>query len=129
MRNGMSANLRKALVEYFRLIARVVSWLGALAIVVLSVVPAQERPVTGSGPHFEHFAIFSFVAAAFAVGYQLSFIRLASFAFLFCAGVELVQVPLPTRHARVTNFVIDFGASFLAICVVLTAQKIFKRMH
>ena len=125
----MSTNILKALVGYFRLIARMVSWLGALAIVVLSVVPAQDRPVTGSGPHFEHFAIFSFVAAAFAVGYQLSFIRLAFFAFLFCAGVELLQLPLPTRHARVSDFVIDFAASFLAICVVLAAQKIFKRMR
>src|SRR5262249_49742320 len=110
---------------YYRLIARIVAWVGILAIVILSVVPADERPVTAAGPPVEHFAIFALVAAAFALGYQFSVIRLLFLALLFCGGIELLQMPLPTRHARVSDFVIDFVASGLAILCV----SAFARDH
>ena len=115
------------LADHFRVVARVVAWIGLLAIVVLSVVPATERPMTGSGSTVEHFAMFALVAGAFALGYELALIRLAVLALLFCGGIELLQIPLPTRHARLGDFVIDFVASCLAICAVRGMQKICAR--
>ena len=109
-------------IAHYRLVARALAWVGILAIVVLSVVPAADRPATGSGPPVEHFAAFTLVAGAFAIGYRLSLIRLVLLAFFFCGGVELLQVPLPTRHARIGDFVIDFVASCFAIVVVLVSE-------
>src|SRR5215831_7981632 len=116
----------KILFCHYRLIARAIAWVGIVAIIVLSVVPADERPVTAAGPSFEHFAIFAVTAGAFALGHQLSLGRLVLVAILFCGGIELLQVPLPTRHARVSDFFIDFAASCFSICAVVAGQKIFE---
>ena len=107
---------------------RIVAWIGIIAIVVLSVVPADERPLTGFGPPFEHFAAFALVAGAFAIAYPLSLARLIFLAALFAGGIELVQVPLPTRHARVSDFVVDFIGSCFAIGLVHIGRK-FNQRH
>jgi hypothetical protein len=109
---------------HYRVVARVLAWIGILTIIVLSIVPADERPVTGAGHLPEHVAAFVPVAAAFAVGYhRLSLMWRLSLAFLFCGGIELLQIPLPTRHARVTDFIIDLFASWSAIAITLTVEK------
>jgi hypothetical protein len=115
------------LLTYYKLIARICSWVGIVAIVILSVVPAEDRPVTGSGQTLEHSGAFALVALAFAIGYRLSLARLLLLAFLFCGGIELLQVPLPSRHARFSDFVIDFAASALAMCAVSAARTVFDR--
>jgi VanZ family protein len=112
------------LIDHYRMVARALAWLGIVAIIVLSVVPAVDRPVTGAGQWSEHFASFALVAAAFAIGYSLSPVRLLLLAFLFCGGIELLQVPLPTRHARVSDFVVDFIASCFAIGLVIATEKL-----
>ena len=50
--------------------------------------------------------IFALVGGAFAIGYRFSLIRLLVLAVFFCGGVELLQLPLPTRHARVSDFLV-----------------------
>lgn len=107
------------------MIARALTWVGALAIVVLSVVPAVDRPVTGGGQSLEHFAAFALAAGVFAIGYRLSLARQLFFALFFCGGVELLQIPLPTRHARMSDFVIDLVAAWFAIAVVVSGQKLY----
>ena len=88
-------------------IARAMAWTGFLAIVILSVVPAEDRPVTGAGSRalywLEHFVAFTLVGGAFSMGYRFLLTRLLFLAIFYCAGIELLQVPLPTRHARVSN--------------------------
>ena len=99
------------------------AWIGILAIIVLSVVPADDRPLTGAGQGLEHFAAFAIIGGAFAIGYRLSLTRLLLLAVFFCAGVELLQVPLPTRHARASDFLVDaVGACFAIFCVFVTRQ-------
>ncbi len=104
-------------------VVRGLAWFGILAIVILSVVPSSLRPVTGLGHHFEHFAAFALVAGLFAISYRLPLMRLLVLAFLFCGGVELLQWPLPTRHARLSDFFIDFLASCFAIGLVFFSIK------
>jgi VanZ family protein len=109
------------LLNFYEPVARILAWLGIAAIVVLSVVPAEDRPVIepGHSGHFiEHVSAFALVAAAVAVGYRLSLGRLLVSAFLFCGAIELLQVPLPTRHARASDFLINFAAACFAIGLV-----------
>jgi hypothetical protein len=54
--------LSQVLIHY-RIVARVLPWIGIITIIVLSVVPANERPVTGAGHLAEHLAAFASVAA------------------------------------------------------------------
>jgi hypothetical protein len=50
------------LIGHYRVVARALAWIGILAIIVLSVVPAADRPVTDAGQLFEHFTAFALVA-------------------------------------------------------------------
>ena len=81
------------LINHFTGMARLMAWLGISAIVILSVVPAVDRPVTGAGQLLEHLTAFAIVGGAFAIGYRLSLMRLMFLAAFFCAGIELLQVP------------------------------------
>ncbi len=121
---------------YYRVVARVLSWIGIVAIIVLSVVPAKERPVTDAADWFgawnghvlEHVTAFAPVAAAFAIGYhRLSLKRLLLLALLFCGGIELLQVPLPTRHATVLDFVIDLAGSWFAMAIIVAGEMVLAK--
>jgi len=114
-------------IDQNRRIARTLAWFGVAAIFILSVVPADERPVTSTGQAFEHFTAFGLVAGMFAIGYRFTLIRLLLMALLFCGGIELLQVPLPTRHARVSDFVVDLLGSYLAIGLVAFYYKFISR--
>ncbi len=105
-------------------VVRGLAWFGILAIVILSVVPSSLRPVTGVGHRVEHFAAFALVAGLFAIAYRLPLLRLLVLALLFCGGIELLQLMLATRHARVNDFVIDFFASCFAIGLVFLGEKV-----
>jgi VanZ family protein len=101
------------LINHYIGMARTMAWIGILAIIILSVVPAENRPVTGAGQWLEHFTTFAIVGGAFAIGYRPSLTRLMFLAVFFCAGIELLQIPLPTRDARVSDFLVDtVGACF-----------------
>ena len=105
------------------------AWIGILAIIVLSVVPANDRPVSGVGQGLEHFNAFALVGGAFAIGYRFLLIRLLVLAVFFCGGIELLQVPLPTRHARVSDFLVaSLGACF-AIFVLLSRNRFGLRQR
>jgi hypothetical protein len=108
-------------------LTRIFAWIGLFLIVVLSVVPAADRPATGFRPVFEHFAAFALVGGTFAFGYALSWGRLMLLALFFCGGIELLQVPLPTRHARVSDFAINSLAACFAIGLVGVGKKLFGK--
>src|SRR5579871_2121191 len=93
-----------------RNIARVVAWFALTAIVLLSVVPPSHRPTTFFPHRIEHAGIFLFDGLAFGITY-CGYEWLASIgAVVFCAGIELAQLIIPGRHARLSDFVIDAAA-------------------
>jgi VanZ like family len=107
------------LVTHQRIVIRTLAWIGITANVILTVVPAVDRPVTGAGQVLEHFSAYALVAGVFAIGYRLSLTWLMLLAFLFCGLTELMQIPLPTRHARISDFIIDLAGAWFGIGVVL----------
>jgi VanZ family protein len=82
------------------------AWLLILAIVVLSVIPAENRPVTPAPHDFEHAAIFLALGLAFGLGYRRHLIQMLGL-IAFSAAVELIQLGIPGRHARLSDFVVD----------------------
>lgn len=88
-------------------IARVAAWTLAIAIVILSLVPTDLRPVTGAGQFLEHFAIFMVTGLAFGLGYGPKYISLALALVGFSGVVEIAQTLAPGRHARLSDFIID----------------------
>jgi VanZ family protein len=108
-----------------RRIFRVAAWFLLLAIVVLSVVPPDNRHVTPAPHDVEHLVIFFLTGLAFGLGYAtrpfLQIIGLAAFS----AGIELVQLYIPGRHARLSDFLVN--AVSVALGVSLAALTTGRR--
>src|SRR5262249_17392901 len=99
-----------------RNLALAAAWTMLAVIVVLSLVPASVRPTTILVPHhLEHAAIFFLNGLAFGIAY-LGYERWLNVgAIAFCAAIELAQLMVPGRHARVSDFLVDAVAACIGI--------------
>ena len=79
----------------------------ATAIVALSVVPPSLRPETGLPHGIEHFVIYWATGLAFALGSELKPGLLATLLAFFSGAVEIAQLFVPGRHARLIDFIVD----------------------
>ena len=104
-------------------IARIAAWCLALAIIVLSVVPAGLRPETAAPHDVEHFGIFFAAGLAFAVGYEHRHSLLAILFVLYAAAIETVQLFIPGRHARLSDFIVDAVAMCAGLFVVILVGR------
>jgi VanZ family protein len=96
----------------------------ATAIVVLSVVPPTLRPETGLPHGLEHFVIYWATGLAFALGYKLKPGLLAPLLVFFSGAVEIAQLFVPGRHARLSDFIVDaLAITAGTMTVSLVAQE------
>ena len=95
--------------------ARIMAWLLALAILVLSVVPAKWRPETGIPHDIEHFGIFAATGFAFGLGYARRYATLAIVMLIFAAAIETAQLFVPGRYALLTDFFLNTLALFYGV--------------
>jgi VanZ family protein len=105
-------------------IGRLVAWFALAAIVVLSLVPPGARPTTFFPHKIEHAGIFFVDGIAFGIAYRGYEWLSAIGAVIFCAGIELAQLMIPGRHARLSDFFVDAGA----ICIGIFAGSTLTRM-
>jgi VanZ family protein len=94
-------------------------------LVILTIVPASERPVTGVEHHYEHFLAFSFSGLIYALSYPRRLVILFTRGVGFALALELLQVPLPSRHARLGDFVVDALAGCGGMVVSYLSTKVW----
>jgi VanZ family protein len=95
-----------------RNISRATAWFLLTVIAVLSLVPPSIRPTTFLPHKVEHAGMFLLAGVAFGIAHR-GYEWLSSIgAVIFCASVELAQLAVPGRHARLSDFVVDA----VAIC-------------
>ena len=114
--------LKTSDVRYLRILA----WVLVVEIVVASVVPASDRPETGVEHNFEHLLAFGLVGLVFALAYSWRPMVLLPFGIAFALLLELAQIPLPTRHARIEDFLVDAFGGILGIVVAYLARSACK---
>jgi VanZ family protein len=112
---------------------QVAAWLLLAAIVLLSLSPPSARPVTpvaqNFGHDFEHLLIFFATGGTFALGYPRR-IRLLPFAMLaFAAAVEIAQMWVPGRHARLSDFLVDLFSLYCGIGMSFVILKVMADRH
>jgi VanZ family protein len=98
-------------------INRVAAWLLLSAIVVLTLVPPSLRPTTFVPHKIEHAGIFLAVGISFGMGYVGRERLLSIGAIVFCAVIELAQLYVPGRHARLSDFIVDAIAGLIGVFV------------
>jgi VanZ family protein len=104
-------------------IARVTAWILAATIVVLSIVPPALRPETGAPHSLEHFVIYCLTCAAFARGYNLRRDLLAVLLVIFAGAIEVAQLFVPGRHARLSDFIVDALAGLVGLALASLAKQ------
>jgi VanZ family protein len=106
------------MVPFYRLVA----WSASAAIIALMVVPPALRPVTPAPHLVEHFMIFMLVGALFASAYPGREVNVAFVAIPCLAALELMQLFVPGRHARLADFVVNaLGACIGLVLASLSA--------
>jgi VanZ family protein len=95
---------------------------------MLSLVPPWLRPETDVPHDLEHFIIFFATGAAFGVGYthRLSFVTFPL--VIFAGAIELAQIVVPGRHARLSDFIVDALAACAGVGVAaIVAARMLKQ--
>jgi VanZ family protein len=95
-----------------------------VGLVLVTVVPASERPVTGIQHHLEHGLAFFVAGFCFALAFEFSIAWTLSAAVAFTLALECLQIPLPSRHARLSDFVVDT----IGICVGILLARYAKNL-
>jgi len=93
--------------------ARVAGWFLAAVIAVLSLVPPWLRPETGAPHNLEHLAIFAATGFAFGLAYNRSPALVMVALVTFAGAIEVAQLFVPGRHARLSDFIVDA----LSLCI------------
>jgi VanZ family protein len=98
----------------------------ALVIVVLTVVPASDRPETGVEHTFEHLLAFGLVGLVFSLAYSWRPMVLITSGIVFALLLELAQIPLSTRHTRIEDFLADAFGAGIGITLAYLAKATCK---
>ncbi|HEY0327606.1 MAG TPA: VanZ family protein [Rhodopseudomonas sp.] len=101
---------------------RILAYVCAAALVLLSIVPADVRPVTGLQHDIEHFGAFVLPGLLFGFAFEKKTPLLLIAAIWFCLALEAMQIPLSTRHARLEDALVDS----LAMCIGIVAGRLAK---
>ena len=97
--------------------ARIAAWGLGAAIVVLSMVPPSLRPETGTPHSVGHFTIYGATGIAFGLGYKHRHDLLTILLVIFSGSIEIAQLFVPGRHARLSDFIIDAIAACIGIAM------------
>src|SRR5208282_3894774 len=97
--------------------ARIAAWLLTVAIIVLSLVPPSLRPETDAPHSLEHFAIFIATGVVFGSGYGRRPVTVSVALVFFAGAIELAQIIVPGRHARLSDFIIDALAACVGVAI------------
>jgi len=93
-------------------VLRIFAWLLAAAVAFATLGPPRYRPHSNLGQDGEHALAFVLIGLAFGLAYPRH--RMTVVVSVVLIGVlELLQVLVPGRHARLEDFIVDA----LAACV------------
>jgi VanZ family protein len=104
-------------------VSRIVAWCLAAAIIVLSLVPPDLRPETGAPHDLEHFMMYFLTGLAFSLGYGRRDGFLAILLVIFAGSVELAQLLVPGRHARLSDFIVDAVAMSFGVGAIVLVRR------
>ena len=99
------------------LILRIIAWLLTAAVTFATLGPARLRPHSELGQDGEHALAFVLVGLAFGLAYPRRRVLTACIAVALIGVLELLQLWMPGRHARLEDFIVDA----LAACAGIAA--------
>src|SRR5476651_2606128 len=102
------------------IILKLLAWLLAAAVTFATLGPPRFRPHSNLGQDGEHALAFVLVGLAFGLAYTRNRVLTAAIAVVMIGVLEILQLWMPGRHARVEDFIVDA----LAACVGLAGAAV-----
>jgi VanZ family protein len=99
------------------IILRVFAWLLAAAVTFATLGPPRYRPHSNLGQDGEHALAFVLVGLAFGLAYPEHRRLTSALAVIAIGTIELLQLLVPGRHARLEDFVVDALAACIGFAV------------
>jgi VanZ family protein len=100
------------------ILLRLFAWLLAAAVTFATLGPAAWRPHAAITHDGEHAFAFVLLGLAFAVAYPRQRRIAAGLSVVSIGVLELLQLFVPGRHARLEDFVVDALAALLGFALV-----------
>ena len=102
------------------LILRIFAWLLAAAITFATLGPPRYRPQAAIFTHDgEHALAFVLLGLAFALAYPRHRSWAAGLSVILIGALELLQLFVPDRHARLEDFLVDALAALAGFALVV----------
>jgi VanZ family protein len=102
------------------ILTRLSAWLLATAVAFATLGPPRYRPHSHLGQDGEHALAFVLIGLAFGLAYREQRLLAATVAVVLTGALELAQLWVPGRHARLEDFVVDA----LTACVGFVAAAL-----
>jgi VanZ family protein len=109
------------------LILRIIAWLLTAAVTFATLGPARLRPHSELGQDGEHALAFVLVGLAFGLAYPRRRLLTTGLAVVLVGVLELLQLWMPGRHARLEDFVVDALAACAGIAVAAAMDWVRRR--
>jgi VanZ family protein len=109
------------------LILRIIAWLLTAAVTFATLGPPRYRPHSELGQDSEHALAFVLVGLAFGLAYPRRRLLTAGIAVVLIGVLELLQLLMPGRHARLEDFVVDALAACAGIAVAAALDWLARR--
>jgi VanZ family protein len=100
------------------ILIRLFAYAIAAAVSFATLGPPDLRPHSNLGHNGEHASAFVLLGVAFALGYPRHRSLAAGLTVLFCGALELLQLFVPGRHARLEDFLVDALATLGGFAIV-----------
>jgi VanZ family protein len=111
------------------LILRIIAWLLTAAVTFATLGPPRYRPHSYLGQDGEHALAFVLVGLAFGLAYPRRRMLTTGIAVILIGALEMLQLWMPGRHARLEDFVVDALAACAGIAVAAVLDWTMQRMR
>ena len=109
------------------ILLRLFAWSLAAAVAFATLGPPGYRPHSDLGQDGEHALAFVLLGLAFGLAYTRNRWLTAVAAVGLTGVLELLQLCMPGRHARLEDFVVDALAACVGLAVAVALDWIIRR--
>ncbi len=111
------------------ILARLIAWLLAAGVTFATLGPPRYRPHSNLSHDGEHTLALVLVGLAFAFAYRRHRLPAAATTVVMLGALELLQMFVPGRHARLEDFVVDALAALAGFAIVAALDFATARIH
>ena len=106
------------------ILLRLFAWLLAAAVTFATLGPPQYRPHSNFGQDGEHALAFVLIGLAFGFAYPRNRLFTVGVSVVLIGVLELLQLWMPGRHARLEDFAVDAMAACAGFAITATLDLV-----